>query len=592
MHFQKHPTRVAFIFFIFLFCIILFFIKLALIQVFRVDYLAEKAEKQHNHIVELEPLRGAIFDRNMRPLAINVGAYSLFANPRMMTDAQKATAVSAIVSVLGGDPAAYARTLGKNKHFVWVARKLSPAQYELLKGLKAQGLGFVKESKRFYPDNDLAAHLMGFVNIDNVGLQGIELEYDKHLRGAKGMAQFLRDARMRDLMIEKDFVAPRDGGQIVLTIDETIQFIAEKALDKAFQKYHAASASVIVLDPKTGEVLAFANRPDFDLEHPDATPPENLTNRAVAFVYEPGSVFKIVTASAGLEEKAFTEEDTIFCENGAYRVANHTLHDHEPLGLLTFRQVVEHSSNIGVTKIAQKLGPEKVYAYARRFHFGVKTGIGMVGEVAGMLKPVSRWSKTSIGAIPIGQEVTVTPVQLVCAIAAIANDGRYMKPYYVKALKDPSGRVIQEFQPQPEDQVIQPDIARRMKSILQGVVDEGTATAAKMKDITAGGKTGTAQKVENGTYSHSKFVASFIGFAPVEDPKLAIVVTVDTPHPVYYGGLVSAPVFKEIVENSLRYLASAAVASNAANAVSAAAAPGAAKAASGAEKPVQQIKKP
>ncbi len=557
MHFQKHPTRVAFIFFTFLLCIILFFIKLALIQIFRVDYLAEKAEKQHNHIVELEPLRGSIFDRNMRPLAINVGAYSLFANPRMMTDAQKAAAVSAIVKVMGGDPSAYARDLAKEKHFVWVARKISTAQYEQLKGLKAQGLGFVKESKRFYPDNDLAAHLMGFVNIDNAGLQGIELEYDKHLRGAKGMAQFLRDARMRDLMIEKDFVAPRDGGQVVLTIDETIQFIAEKALDKAFQKYHAASASVIVLDPKTGEVLAFANRPDFDLEHPNATPPENMTNRAVAFTYEPGSVFKIVTASAGLEEKAFKEEDTIFCENGAYRVANHTLHDHEPLGLLTYRQVVEHSSNIGVTKIAQRLGPEKVYAYARRFHFGVKTGIGMVGEVGGMLKPVSRWSKTSIGAIPIGQEVTVTPLQLVCAIAAIANDGRYMKPYYVKAVKDPSGRVIREFQPQPGDQVISEDTARRMKSILQGVVDEGTATAAKMKDITAGGKTGTAQKVENGTYSHSKFVASFIGFAPVEDPRLAIVVTVDNPHPIYYGGLVSAPVFKEIVEDSLRYLASA-----------------------------------
>ncbi len=582
MHFQKHPTRVAFIFFAFLFCIILFFVKLALIQVFRVDYLAEKAEKQHNHIVELEPLRGSIFDRNMRPLAINVSAYSLFANPRMMTAAQKAAAVSQIVKVIGGDPAMYARVLGKEKYFVWVARKLSSSQYAQLKSLKAQGLGFVKESKRFYPDDDLAAHLMGFVNIDNAGLQGIELEYDKHLRGAKGMAQFLRDARMRDLMIEKDFVAPRDGGQVVLTIDETIQFIAEKALDKAYRKHNAASASVIVLDPRTGEVLAFVNRPDFDMERPDASPPENRTNRAVAFTYEPGSVFKIVAASAGLEEKAFKEEDMIFCENGAYRVANHILHDHDPLGLISFRQVVEQSSNIGVTKIAQKLGPDKVYEYAHRFHFGVKTGIGMVGEVGGVLKPVSRWAKTSIGAIPIGQEVTVTPLQLVCAIAAIANDGRYMKPYYVKALRDPAGRLTQEFQPQPGEQVIHPDTARRMKSILQGVVDEGTATSAKMKDITAGGKTGTAQKVENGTYSHSKFVASFIGFAPVDDPKLAIVVTLDRPHPVYYGGLVAAPVFKEVVENSLRYLASAAGTANTARA----------NAQNAVEQPVQQIKRP
>jgi cell division protein FtsI (penicillin-binding protein 3) len=283
---------------------------------------------------------------------------------------------------------------------------------------------------------------------------------------------------------------------------------------------------------------------------------ENKTNRAVAFVYEPGSVFKIVTAAAGLETKAFKEDDIIFCENGNYRIANHILHDHDPLGSLTYRQVVIHSSNIGIAKIAQRIGPDKVYEYAHKFRFGVKTGIGMVGEVNGLLKPPSRWSKTTIGAIPMGQEVTVTSIQLVAAIAAIANDGKYMKPYYVKAIKDPNGATVHEFQPKEEAQVIHPDIARRLKSILQGVIDEGTATSGKMKDITAGGKTGTAQKVVNGTYSHSKFVASFIGFAPVDDPKLAIVVTVDTPHPVYYGGLVAAPVFKEVVENSLRYLAS------------------------------------
>ena len=556
MHFQKHPTRVALIFFVFLFCITLFFIKLSLIQVFRVDFLAEKADKQHNHIVELQPLRGGIYDRNMRSMAINVAAYSVFANPRSMTDEQKALAADAVAKVLGGSSAAYAKQMVKEKYFVWLARKVPSDIYEALKAQKVKGIGFVKESKRFHPNGDLAAHLMGFSNIDNIGLQGVELEYDKYLRGTKGMAQFLRDAKMRDLMIEKDFVAPKDGSNVVLTIDETIQFIAEKALDKAFQKHNAASASIIVLDQKTGEVLAFANRPTFNPDKPDASPMESRTNRAVAFVYEPGSVFKIVTASAGLETKSFKEDDMIFCENGNYRVANHILHDHDPLGSISYRQVVVHSSNIGVTKIAQRIGAEKVYEYARRFRFGMKTGIGMIGEVNGMLKPPSQWSKTSIGAIPIGQEVTVTPIQLVGAIAAIANDGKYMKPFYVKAIKDPNGVTIQEFLPKEEAQVIHPDIARRMKSILQGVVDEGTATSAKMKDITAGGKTGTAQKVVNGTYSHSKFVASFIGFAPVDDPKLAIVVTVDTPHPNYYGGIVAAPVFKEVVQDSLRYLAS------------------------------------
>ncbi len=555
MHFQKHPTRVALIFFIFLFCITLFFIKLSLIQVFRVDYLAEKADKQHNHIVELQPLRGGIYDRNMRSLAINVAAYSVFANPRSMTEDQKSAAANAVAQALGGSSEVYAKKMEKEKYFVWLARKIPSDRYEALKAQKVQGIGFVKESKRFHPNGDLAAHLMGFSNIDNIGLQGVELEYDKYLRGSKGMAQFLRDAKMRDLMIEKDFVAPKDGNNVVLTIDETIQFIAERALQKAFEKHNAASASIIVLDPKTGEVLAFANRPTFDPDKPEAFPMENRTNRAVAFVYEPGSVFKIVTAAAGLETKVFKEDDIIFCENGNYRVANHILHDHDPLGSLSYRQVVIHSSNIGITKIAQKIGADKVYEYARKFRFGVKTGIGMIGEVNGWLKPPPQWSKTSIGAIPIGQEVTVTSIQLVAAIAAIANDGKYMKPYYVKAIKDPNGGMVHEFQPKEEVQVIHADIARRMKSILQGVVDEGTATSAKMKDITAAGKTGTAQKVINGTYSHSKFVASFIGFAPVDDPKLAIVVTVDTPHPNYYGGIVAAPVFKEVVQDSLRYLA-------------------------------------
>ncbi|MBF0331444.1 MAG: penicillin-binding protein 2 [Candidatus Omnitrophica bacterium] len=518
--------------------------------------MAEKAEKQHNHIVEIDPVRGTIYDRNMRSLALNVAAYSVFVNPRSMSPEQKLAAATALAKTIGGSVQDYAKRMEKPKYFVWIARKIAPDQYDVLKAQKIPGVSFVKESKRFYPNGDMAAHVIGFANIDNTGLQGVELEYDKYLHGTKGMAQFLRDARMRDLMIEKDFIAPKDGQSVVLTIDETIQFIAEKALDRAFLKHHAQSASAIVLDPKTGEVLAFVNRPTFRPDMPEASPVENRTNRAVAFVYEPGSVFKIVTAAAGLEEKAFVEEDIIFCENGAYRVGNHVLHDHDPLGNLTYRQVIEHSSNIGVTKIAQKIGADKVYQYGRRFHFGMRTGIGMVGEVAGWLKPTAQWSKTSIGAIPIGQEVTVTPIQLVAAIAAIANDGRYMKPYYVKAIKDASGATIKEFLPQPQDQVIHPDIARRLKSVLQGVVDVGTATSGKMKDITAAGKTGTAQKVVGGTYSHSKFVATFIGFAPVEDPRFAIVVTVDEPHPIYYGGLVAAPVFKEIVENSLRYLES------------------------------------
>lgn len=542
-------------FLIILCCFGIFSIKLSLIQIFRSSYLADKADKQHNHLVELEPKRGTIYDRNMHALALNVASYSVFVNPKAMTDAQKNETAQVVSKALGGGSLDFRKRMERNNHFAWLSRKIPQESYEKLKDVKIPGLGLIRESKRFYPNGELAAHLIGFANIDNRGLQGVELEYDKKLQGLKGMAAFLRDARQRDLLIEKDYLAPRDGLDVVLTIDETIQFITERALEKAFQKHRAKSASVIVLDPKTGEILAFASLPTFRPDQPEKSPLGDRTNRTVAFVYEPGSVFKIVTATAALEEGVTNEEEVIFCENGKYRIANHILKDAHPKGLLTFRQVIEQSSNIGTVKIAQRLGPEKVYEYAHRFRFGMKTNIGMVGEVPGLLKPVVRWSKNSIGAIPIGQEVTVTSVQLVMAIAAIANDGVMMKPYFVKHIRDPQGGIMEAFRPQEVARVMKPETSKRLKAILQGVIDEGTAQGAKMKNITAGGKTGTAQKVVNGAYSHNAFVASFIGFAPVEDPKFAIVISVDEPHNGYYGGTVAGPVFKEIVEESLKYMA-------------------------------------
>ncbi|MBF0387779.1 MAG: penicillin-binding protein 2 [Candidatus Omnitrophica bacterium] len=556
MNSQRYSLRLGFIFFSIFLLLGMFTIKLSLIQLFRSSYLADKADKQHNHVVDLEPIRGKICDREMRELARNLAAYSLFANPKAMTNEQKSLAAQKVSRVLGVSSEALLRKMEKSKSFVWLARKIPQEAYEKLKADRISGLAFIRESKRSYPNGEMAAHVIGFANIDNVGLQGVELEYDKYLRGTKGVAQFLRDARQRDLMIEKDFIAPKDGSDVILTIDETIQFIAEKALEKAFVKYNAASASVIVLDPKTGEVLAFANRPTFRPDAPDRSPAENRTNRAVAFVYEPGSVFKIVTATAALEEGVTNEQEVFFCENGKYRVGNHILKDAHPKGRLTFRQVIEESSNIGTVKVAQRLGPDKVYEYAHRFRFGLKTNIGMTGEVGGLLKATSRWSKTSMAAIPIGQEVTVTPIQLAVAIAAIANDGVIMKPYFVKQVKAANGMVIAENKPQVVSRVMSVETARRVRSILQGVIDEGTAQMAKIKDVTAGGKTGTAQKVVNGTYSHSQFVASFIGFAPVEGSRLAVVVNVDEPHPAYYGGVVAGPVFKEVVENTLKYLAS------------------------------------
>jgi cell division protein FtsI (penicillin-binding protein 3) len=311
------------------------------------------------------------------------------------------------------------------------------------------------------------------------------------------------------------------------------------------------------MDPHTGAILALANRPTFELNEHGNAGKDQIRNRSICDLFEPGSVFKIVTASAALEEKKVSEEDKFFCENGSYRVGPHILHDHQPHGILTFRQVIEESSNIGTTKVAQILGGDVIYRYVKLFGFGAKLGIDLPGEIPGMTKEPRLWSKTSIAAVPIGQEVGVTALQLINAISVIANGGQLMKPYIVEEIRDKYGESIKKFQPILIRKVISLDTADRVKKILTGVVEEGTGTLAKVKGYSAAGKTGTAQKLEpNGAYSHNKFVASFIGFAPAEDPVVAIAVVIDDPHPYYFGGVVAAPVFKNVAGDVIRYLKS------------------------------------
>ncbi len=554
MQIKKFSLRFSLVFIFLLACLFGFAVKLILIQIFRSTHLASLAERQHNHTVEIEPVRGTIYDRNLRPLALNVSVYSLFANPREMSQESKNRLLQVLPKLIDVDRKLLSDRLSKKKYFVWLKRKLSADTVKEIRKLKIKGLGFMDETKRYYPNQDLAAHVIGFAGIDNEGLEGIELFYDKYLRGEKGLAQILRDAKQRDLMIEKSYIPARDGMNLILTLDETIQFLAEQALEKAYRKHNAISGSIIVMNIKTGEILALANRPTYSLTHASDSPIENRTNRAVTFMYEPGSVFKIVAASAALEEKAFIESDKIYCENGEYRVANHTLHDHGKHGTLTFREVFEVSSNIGVTKISQKLGPDLIYKYGQRFRFGMKTGIDLKGEINGLFKNPSKWSKTSIGAIPIGHEVGATPIQLVSALAAIANNGVYMKPYVVKEIRDSYNQVVKSFEPQAVDRVISEDTAKRLNEILVGVVETGTGRKAMINGMRVAGKTGTAQKVINGIYSHDKFYSTFFGYAPADDPQIAVIVVFDDPHPSYFGGTVAAPVFKEVVENSLKYL--------------------------------------
>ena len=527
--------------------------RLFFIQFFRSDYLTSIAKKQHNQLVELEPRRGAIYDCNLKTQAFNMSMDSLYAVPNVIKNKERV--IDQLLPILGLDRGYLVERLNRKKSFIWLARKLPPEDTEAIKKLNIKGLGFLKETKRIYPNSYLASHIIGFSGMDNIGLEGVERGFNKYLKGTPGWAIFLRDARMKKLDIWEKMVVPIDGLDLVLTIDEVIQYIAERELDKAFKNFHAKGASIVVMDPHTGRILAMANRPTYDLNDHSGVSKDAMRNRAICDLFEPGSVFKIVTASAALEEKKVTEEDVFFCENGAYRVAGRILHDHASHGRLTFRQVIEESSNIGTVKVAQLLGPDILYRYVKAFGFGSKLGIDLSGEISGIMIPVRSWSKSSIINIPIGQGVGVTALQLASAISTIANGGQLMKPYIIDSVRDNQGRIIKQNKPVLIRKVISVDTALRIKKILTGVIEEGTGKLAKVLGFSAAGKTGTAQKLEpNGTYSHDKFVASFIGFAPAEDPLLTIVVIVDEPHPYYFGGVVAAPVFQKVASDAIRYL--------------------------------------
>lgn len=551
MHIRNNHFRFYAVIFSFLFFFLLLISRLCFIQLFKANYLNALAAKQHNLFTELEPRRGAILDRNLSPLGINIACESLYAAPIEIKDKYRVAQI--LKETLGLDMSYLLERLGRKKSFIWIKRKLSSGEAEEIKKMNIKGLGFLRESRRLYPNKEIASHILGLAGLDNQGLEGLELLCDKYLKGEPGWSRCVRDAKQRALVMHEEIVPPRDGYDLVLTIDEVIQFIAEYELDNAYKKSRAKAASIIVIDPNNGQILALANRPTFNPEEP-APAADYRRNRAIADYFEPGSVFKIVTAAAALESGVNNENDKFFCENGAYRVANHVLHDHQPHGWLTFREVIIESSNIGVTKIAQKLGPELVYKYAKLFGFGALTGVDMPGEIGGVVKPPRQWSKVSIGAIPIGHETGVTAMQLVGMISCIANGGLLYRPYIIEAVRDARQEIIKEFSPVLVRRVISEETAARIKNILADVVSQGTGRLAALSNFSAAGKTGTAQKIVGGSYSHDKFIATFIGFAPVDEARIAIVVTVDEPRGTYFGGTVAAPVFRKVAEKVLKYL--------------------------------------
>ncbi|PIQ81854.1 MAG: penicillin-binding protein [Candidatus Omnitrophica bacterium CG11_big_fil_rev_8_21_14_0_20_64_10] len=529
--------------------------RLLWLQIIHPDHWVSIARRQHLQVLELPPVRGAILDRNGRPLAVSIRLNSVFANPRHVSDP---SSVARHLSRILNLPFEELREKLSNRKrgFVWIARRISNQAAEEIRSARLGGVDLMMEPRRVYPQGYLASQVVGFAGMDARGLEGLELEWDRALKGEPGWRWLSRDARQRGTGAwDAPFVLPRNGQELVLTLDTNIQYLVEQALDAAYRKHRAQAASIVVMDPSTGEILAMANRPTFDANESASSPPENRRNRSVTDPFEPGSVFKVVTAATALAHEAVTPEDKFYCEQGEYAVAGRILHDHRPHGWLTFREVIALSSNIGTAKVAMKLGPDPIYKGIRAFGFGEKTRVELPGEAPGLVKPPSRWSKPSITTIPMGHEVSVTVLQLAQGMAVVANGGRLVRPRILREVRDAQGTVVQRYGPVFIRRVVASEVAEEVRKILVEVVENGTATWARPATGGAGGKTGTAQKVEpNGTYSHSHFVASFVGFAPAEHPQVVIAVVVDDPRGTYYGGTVAAPVFKEVADGVIPYL--------------------------------------
>lgn len=532
----------------------LLWLRCAWLQVAGSGRAARLAHAQHWTSKKLPAPRGTIYDREGRVLAMSASMSSVFANARRVADKRRVAA--SLAKVLERSPDMLTRQLSRDKGFVWLSRHVEPDVSDRLAAFRRQGIGVMEEMRRVYPQGRLAGHVLGFVDIDQRGLEGMELALDGVLRGRPGWMSTRRDARGQAVLGPwTAWERPQPGYDVVLTIDSVVQAIAEEALAWGVERFHAKGGSIVVMDPSTGAILALANQPDVDPNAPGRSPMEHRRLRAVTDLFEPGSVFKIVTAAALLEEGKAQPQERVYCEQGHFKtVGRHILHDHRPHGWLSFHDVIALSSNIGTAKLAQRLEPGTLYRYIRAFGFGRKTGIEFHGEINGIVPPPSRWSKLSPYMIPIGQEVAVTPIQLAQMMALVANGGARVHPYVIERLQTADGRTVRRFQRPAPQRVLRPETVSVLHEMLTSVVESGTGQLAKVKGLTVAGKTGTAQKVEpDGRYSHSRFVASFVGYGPVPDPRFVLIVSVDEPRPLYFGGVVAAPVFRRVVERLAGY---------------------------------------
>lgn len=548
-------------------------IRLFVLQVVDHSEYVEKAEKQQQRTVELAPHRGILYDRNLHELAMTVQVDSIYADPGEIDDLKGAARALADIVHISPDDNRTTVTeiedrLEKGKSFAWIARRVTPAVSSRVRALNLKGIYFTKEYQRFYPNRQLAAQVLGYVGLDDNGLGGIEQKFDKRLHGSQGLMFTALDARRR--VLGSVAQEPEPGQNLVLTIDQNIQFMAEAALDRAMEKTHADDGTIVVQDVHTGQILALAIRPTFDPNRFRHTSPALLKDHAVSDVYEPGSVFKLVTYSAAMDSQVAKPDDTIDCQGGQITLAGRVIHDDKSdrgMGTVPISTALARSSDVAAVKLALRVGKDRFYRYMRDFGFGNRTGIELPGETRGLLRPTSRWNGSSIGSLAIGQEVGVTPIQLVSMVSTIGNGGVYLPPHILlPPQKDDTQRTPMPFRANEElpdplpagaHRVISEMAAAEMRKMMEDVVLYGTGKPAQLNGYSSGGKTGTAQKIDPATHRYSKtmHIASFAGIAPVNNPAIAVAVIIDNPKGAsYYGTAVSAPAFAEVAQQVLEYL--------------------------------------
>jgi cell division protein FtsI (penicillin-binding protein 3) len=531
-------------------------LRLIYLQIFCYGDFERRAQHQQQRSFDLSAKRGVIYDRAGRELAMSIQVDSAFVVPSEAPDL--ANTISLISRITKDDPRVVLADCRAHK-FCWVARKADAELIDRIRALNLQGVHFQKEPKRFYPKRELAAQVLGYVGTDDQGLSGLEREFNRQLQGKPGKLMISVDARKHWFAsVEKE---PEAGNSVVLTIDQNIQYIAEQELERGMEETQAIAGTVIVENPHTGEILALTNRPTFNPNLRKEIRNEALKNRAVSDVYEPGSTFKMVTISAGLEEKITRPDEMFDCQMGSIVINGMRIRDSKPHGVLSVADILAESSDVGAIKVALRLGEDRFYKYIRAFGFGQRTGIELPGETPGLSKPVERWSKVSIGAISMGQEIGISPLQLASLISTIANDGVHVPPRIVAGTLQPqnASQITPQtiaFQPVEGTRVISSLTAAEMRQMLQGVVLHGTGRKALLEGYSSAGKTGTGQKMDpvTRTYSKTKYVASFAGFAPINDPQIAVVVILDSAVGLHQGGQISAPVFQRITQQVLEYL--------------------------------------